>query len=300
YGRALKKFNTIEKFFYDIYDDQFDFHTYSIRKATMRTYIDLVRMEDRLRAHPFYFRAAVEAVKWHVFAFDKKITDEKQKTDEMSQMSESERKKALRKAKKAELAKGDSKDDVTKSSGSLVASANANTKDGKKKDDDPDGSKLLSEGDLLTQSLKFLKPLLELSPGRIESQILGVSVYLRRKNYLLAAKALKNGYKIDPSNPELHKLAVELATAVNADSAINEKVKPIVLEGLQSVLQGQDLKAFNESFGKKHSTDSILHAASFAETSAIVGGDVSAAVDIVVSVSSREGVKKMFNVEVRI
>ncbi|KAI9352659.1 NMDA receptor-regulated protein 1-domain-containing protein [Obelidium mucronatum] len=298
YGRALKKFNTIEKFFYDIYDDQFDFHTYSIRKATMRTYIDMVRMEDRLRAHPFYFKAAIEAVKLHVFAFDKKISDDKQKKDEMSQMSESDRKKALRKAKKAELAKGDSKEDVTKSAGSVGASSSANTKDGKKKDDDPDGSKLLTEGDLLTESLKFLKPLLELSPGRIEGQILGCSVYLRRKNYLLATKCLKKGYKIDPANPELHKLTIELATAVNsADVVIHEKVKPIVLEGLESILGGADLKSFNKEFGKSYGKASILHAAALAETTALLNGDVAEAVDVVVTVSSSQAGEKSFNVE---
>lgn len=39
YGRALKKFHTIEKFFNDIFDDQFDFHTYCIRKMTLRAYV---------------------------------------------------------------------------------------------------------------------------------------------------------------------------------------------------------------------------------------------------------------------
>ncbi|ORY48339.1 NMDA receptor regulated 1-like protein, isoform CRA_b, partial [Rhizoclosmatium globosum] len=256
YGRALKKFNIIEKFFYDIYDDQFDFHTYSIRKATMRTYINLVRMEDQLRAHPFYFKAAVEAVKLHVAAFDKKILDDKQKTEEMSQMSESDRKKALRKAKKAELAKGDSKENIATTG---AAAKGADSKDAKKKDDDPDGSKFLNESDLLTESLKFLKPLLDLSPGRIESQVLGVSVYLRRKNYLLAVKCLKKGFQIDAANPELHKLAVELALAVQTDATIHEKVKPIVVEVLGNLLDGKlnDLKGFNQNFGKKHGKDSI-------------------------------------------
>lgn len=39
YGRALKKFHIIEKFFNDIFDDQFDFHTYCMRKMTLRAYV---------------------------------------------------------------------------------------------------------------------------------------------------------------------------------------------------------------------------------------------------------------------
>ena len=39
YGMALKRFHTIEKIFDDIYDDQFDFHTYCMRKMTLRAYV---------------------------------------------------------------------------------------------------------------------------------------------------------------------------------------------------------------------------------------------------------------------
>lgn len=39
YGKALKRFHTIDKFFVDIFDDQFDFHTYCLRKMTLRSYV---------------------------------------------------------------------------------------------------------------------------------------------------------------------------------------------------------------------------------------------------------------------
>ncbi|KAJ3064506.1 hypothetical protein HDU98_012091 [Podochytrium sp. JEL0797] len=299
FGRALKKFNVIEKFFYDIYDDQFDFHTYSIRKCTMRTYINLFRMEDSLRGHPFYYKAAVEAVKLHIAAFDKKITDDKTREAEMSQMSDSDRKKALRKAKKAALMKGDSNPDVSKSTSSLTAApaaAPSANKDGKKKDDDLDGSKLLTEGDLLTHSLQFLKPLLELSGGKVESQVLGCGVYLRRKNYLLAVKCLKKGLEIDAANPALHKLAVELSLAVQSDATIHEKVKPIVLEFLTPII-GASVQSLHAAFGATHAHKSLAHAVSHAETAAFVGADVSAAIEIVVSVSKAQIGAKSLNVE---
>ena len=38
-GKALKRYHQIEKHFTDMTDDQFDFHTYCLRKSTIRAYI---------------------------------------------------------------------------------------------------------------------------------------------------------------------------------------------------------------------------------------------------------------------
>lgn len=43
-------------------EDQFDFHTYCMRKMTLRSYVGLLRLEDVLRSHPFYFKAAKCAI----------------------------------------------------------------------------------------------------------------------------------------------------------------------------------------------------------------------------------------------
>ena len=58
YGRALKNFSSIEKHFADIVEDQFDFHTYCIRKMTLRAYVRMLRLEDTLYGHNFYVKAA--------------------------------------------------------------------------------------------------------------------------------------------------------------------------------------------------------------------------------------------------
>eukprot|EP00971_Amphidinium_carterae_P344240 6484498-Amphidinium_carterae.1 len=39
-------------------EDQFDFHNYCLRKTTLRTYVGMLRMQDRLFSHKFYRRAA--------------------------------------------------------------------------------------------------------------------------------------------------------------------------------------------------------------------------------------------------
>lgn len=39
YGKALKKYHAVAKFFDDWLDDQLDFHTYCLRKMTLVNYI---------------------------------------------------------------------------------------------------------------------------------------------------------------------------------------------------------------------------------------------------------------------
>ncbi|KAI8840387.1 NMDA receptor-regulated protein 1-domain-containing protein [Chytriomyces cf. hyalinus JEL632] len=297
FAKALKRFHQIEKFFYDMYDDQFDFHTYSIRKSTLRTYIDLVRMEDQLRAHPFYFKAAVEAVKLYLTVYENRISDDKKKDAEMSQMSEADRKKALRKARKAELKSAGDENASTAngSKGSLSGSAtslHAATGNKKKADEDPDGIKLFNEPDLLGESMRFLKPLLELSSARIETQVLACAVYLKKKKYVLAVKALKKGYKISATDPELHRLAMTLSHEVQT-AEMSAQVKAIVLETLSQVLGSSyaNVKTLNAEYAKTHK-NSLLHAVSVAQVSQLVdASNASKAVDAVVAISAQKGFK---------
>lgn len=62
WGDALKKCHEIDRHFSEIIEDQFDFHTYCMRKMTLRAYVGLLRLEDVLRQHPFYFKAAKCAI----------------------------------------------------------------------------------------------------------------------------------------------------------------------------------------------------------------------------------------------
>ncbi|KAL0273209.1 UNVERIFIED_CONTAM: hypothetical protein PYX00_005941 [Menopon gallinae] len=76
YGEALKKCHEIDRHFSEIVEDQFDFHTYCMRKMTLRSYVGLLRLEDVLRSHPFYFKAAKCAVEVYLRLYDKPLKDE--------------------------------------------------------------------------------------------------------------------------------------------------------------------------------------------------------------------------------
>lgn len=46
-----------------------------MRKMTLRSYVNLLRLEDVLRAHPFYFRVARCAIQVYLHLHDKPPTD---------------------------------------------------------------------------------------------------------------------------------------------------------------------------------------------------------------------------------
>ena len=62
YGEALKKCHQVERHFQEIIEDQFDFHSYCMRKMTLRSYVDMLRLEDCIKSHPFFFKAAKTAI----------------------------------------------------------------------------------------------------------------------------------------------------------------------------------------------------------------------------------------------
>lgn len=76
WGEALKKCHEVDRHFAEIIEDQFDFHTYCMRKMTLRAYVGLLRLEDVLRRHPFYFKAAKCGIEVYMRLYDKPLKSE--------------------------------------------------------------------------------------------------------------------------------------------------------------------------------------------------------------------------------
>ena len=173
-GLALKRFKII----YDIFDvwqeDQFDFHSFSIRKGQIRAYIDMIRWEDRLREHPFYSRAAIAAIRIYTMLFDRPELAQGAPVNGEG-ATEAEKKKALKKARK-EMEKLEAE---KKAAAAAKANAPADG-EAKKEDADPQGLELIATKDPLGEAMKFLTPLLEQSPLNIKAQLAGFEVYTRR------------------------------------------------------------------------------------------------------------------------
>ena len=185
-GLALKRFHAAYNVFDIWQEDQFDFHNFSLRKGMIRAYIDMLRWEDRLRDHPFYSTMATSAVQAYLMLHDNPDLAHGPLLNGLKGVGKdggadvAERKKALKKAKK-EQQKMDKveadKKEALKASKTNVKSADGETK---KDDDDPLGKTLVETKEPLQDVMKFLTPLLEFAPDRIEAQCAGFEVFIRR------------------------------------------------------------------------------------------------------------------------
>jgi peptide alpha-N-acetyltransferase len=192
-GLALKRLHFVHNIFDIWQEDQFDFHSFSLRKGQIRAYVDTVRWEDHLREHPFYSRAALGAVKLYLQLADSRqpaangsINGVSGGAGGVNGGEAAEKKKAAKKAKKEqarlerEAAERAAKQDPNKP-GAAGAAASSNKDDAaKKKDDDPTGSKLAATTEPLADAMKYLNNLLEYSPKNILAQLVGFDVYMRR------------------------------------------------------------------------------------------------------------------------
>ncbi|KAF9941414.1 N-alpha-acetyltransferase 15, NatA auxiliary subunit [Modicella reniformis] len=267
-GKALKRFHQVEKHFQDYTEDQFDFHTYCLRKMTLRAYVSMVKLEDQLRSHPYYVRAAQGAVQCYINLFDKPPGAD---TEEMEGMTEAEKKKLRNKQRKAELKAQQEAEEKKKAAANTetpkkVGSAAA------KVDEDPEGIKHTKTEDPLGEALKFLKPLQELAADRIETHLMGFEIYLRKNKLLLALKSLLKTIKIDPYYATLHEQLVRFALAVKkAESSLKPNVKSVIDLHWSTLFKDQDLEEFTSAFVKANKkVGSVPHIISAAIAIALI------------------------------
>jgi tetratricopeptide (TPR) repeat protein len=176
---ALKRFTTVYNIFELWHEDQFDFHSFSIRKGQVRAYVELIRFEDNLREHPFFTRAAIGAIKAYILLHDQPelakgaaVNGANGETADMSAQ-----KKAAKKARKEE-----EKQKQMEAEKKDAKKTNQTGPDGepKKEDKDPEGKLLVATKEPLKDAMKFLTPMLELSPKNLDAQKVGFELYLRR------------------------------------------------------------------------------------------------------------------------
>ncbi|KAF2638010.1 N-alpha-acetyltransferas-like protein 15 [Massarina eburnea CBS 473.64] len=252
---ALKRFTSIADIFEVWQEDQFDFHSFSLRKGQIRAYIDMVRWEDHLRDHPFFTRAALSAVKLYLKLYDNPDIAQG-RNEELDRLDPSERKKALKKLQR-EQEKAKKAEADRKAAAQAKATPKADDSDQKKEDTDPKGEKLLQTKEPLEVAMRFLTPLLELSPRNIEGQDLGFQVYLRREKPLLALKCILDTKDLDPEHPSVHKNAVLFRHHLNnLKEALPESVAEAIKQSFTSPPADADiaaLKAANDDYIKEHS-----------------------------------------------
>lgn len=263
YGDALKKCHEIERHFIEITDDQFDFHTYCMRKMTLRSYVDLLKLEDVLRQHPFYFKAAKTAIEIYLKLHDSPLTDEnKEHEAEAANLSDKELKKLRNKQRRAQ--KKAQLEEEKKN-----AEKEKQLRNQKKKKDDDDEEiggpkeelipdKLAKVENPLEEAIKFLTPLKNLVKNKIETHLLAFEIYFRKEKPLLMLQSVKRAFGIDPSHPWLHECLIRFFKTVCTDNEAPDVVGAVLMQEMNRLFGETNPKSYNEGFLKKHSS-SIPH-----------------------------------------
>jgi peptide alpha-N-acetyltransferase len=201
YGDALKKCIEVDRHFAEITEDQFDFHIYCMRKMTLKAYVALLRLEDILKSHPFYFRAAKIAIEVYLKLYDNPLgEDEMIGNVNTANMTPSEIKKLRNKDRKEKLKK--EKQEIQEKQ---MNNANSNHTEKNNTDSvgsDPvleplDAAKLQRPDDPLSEALKFLRPLQLLARDRRDTHFLSFEIHYRRNKVMLMLQSLKRALKLN-------------------------------------------------------------------------------------------------------
>lgn len=210
YGESMKKCVEIDRHFSEITEDQFDFHTYCMRKMTLRAYVGLLRLEDGLKQHPFYFVAAKLAIDVYLRLYDKPLSssDEAQNVAE-SNLTQAELKKLRNKQKRADQREKA----MVKQKEEEARARHDKEHDKENPSSEPaieklDPKKLERPENALTEAIKFLTPLQMLANKRIETHLLAFEIFYRKGKIMLMLQSLKRAVRIDPTNATLHRQLV--------------------------------------------------------------------------------------------
>ena len=178
------------KHFEDFHEDQFDFHSYCIRKVTLRSYMEVLRFEDSLWGEPYYGHAAEGTIGIYLQLFDNPDILAGDEEPDYSKMTAAEKKKAkaiVRKKKKAAEKKAAEQAEKQRKR------EEEDEKNGDKKkknqpdvvDPDPDGKELLKLNPL-EEAAKYSSKLAKHSPKQESTWMIQYDVSIRRGKALMA------------------------------------------------------------------------------------------------------------------
>ncbi|CAH1778361.1 unnamed protein product [Owenia fusiformis] len=260
WGDALKKCHEIDRHFTEIIEDQFDFHTYCMRKMTLRSYVGLLKLEDVLRRHPFYSKAAKIAIEIYVHLHDHPVADSDENiSKDQENLTPSELKKLRNKQrkaqKKAQQQKSKEKQEQDKRE-SKPKPADPEVEGPKEEELIP--ASLQKPEDPLGEAIKFLRPLQQLAREDMTTHILAYEIYSRKGKILLMFQAIKRGHAIDSNDPRLHVCSVRFLQKVQASGELADAVKTVLEEGIKSIYGQHTPDTLNKEFLNRN-TNSLMH-----------------------------------------
>ncbi|KAI8325972.1 N-terminal acetyltransferase A, auxiliary subunit [Martensiomyces pterosporus] len=219
-GRALKQYHQVQGSFDAYHNDQFDFHSYSLRKVTMRSYVDILAWEDQVYSHDVYVGTAHAAIACYIDLHDRKAAG----SPILAVPAETSNKPVTR--------NGSAKQ------GQHTLSAGVGEAKPAEVDKDPNGSEYIDSEDYLGDALKFVERLESAVGSQPETHLSAVEIHLRMKKYFLVLKSLNALKAIDENHPSLVPMVVRMSKALDADESFAAPMK--------AALKAQLAKSFGD------------------------------------------------------
>jgi len=261
YGEALKKCHEVERHFTEIVEDQFDFHTYCTRKMTLRSYVELLRLEDVLRSHRFYKKAAHCAINVYLHLHDKPLKDNANINDaNPDNLNPSELKKLRNKQRKAQKKAELEKQNQQQAEKRKEMHNKTQKKNNEEELDSPAKDDLVPEklerpDDPLGESIRFLTPLQMLASNCLSTHLFAFEIYYRKEKPLLMLQSIKRAMKVNASDPRLHGCLIRFQKFVEErGSGFAGPVNQVIDQETQSFFTNKSTaRERNEQFIQSHS-----------------------------------------------
>lgn len=284
YGKALKKFLAVGKHFADIHEDQFDFHSYCIRKMTLRAYLSMLRLEDTLYSHAFYYKATCQAVQTYLDLYDSPPTQDESAEEEqaMAGLSPDERKKLRLKRKKEEKRKKEQEERERAEAERLAKEKEKEAKEKgekkkavatekKEKDPDPDGEKLAATEDPLGEATKLVVMLKEHAGDKLDTQLAAFEVYSRKGKALMCLAAVQRALRIGgAAHPRVHLAVVRGCLQVQRSPPEHAVIRELSQQLVAEILGVASVAEYQEAWLKSHAAASLAAACAGAESLLVV------------------------------
>jgi len=234
------------KHFDDFHEDQFDFHSYCVRKVTLRAYTDVLKFEDKLWGDDYYFTAAEGTIQIYLCLHDNPSIRKENDEPDYSKMTAAERKKAkaIARKKRAQVEKKKAEKNKEKQAADNGGGQKP-PKEGEKLsliEEDPDGKQLL-KADPLEEARKYSAILSKHCPKRVGTWVLQYDVAIRRGKVLLALQALFRLKHLDSNGAAYILRMVDFALKV-LSFQLSGAVKNVVTVECSKLLSGKSIVDF--------------------------------------------------------
>jgi len=231
YGEALKKCHQIERHFTNFYEDQYDFHSYCVRKMNLSSYVRILRFEEGIRGQKYYIRATKLAMKIYLQMVDNPDMFTEKEFEGTENLTQSDIRKMRRKANKEKVIQERSKQNQNGQTKQQKRNA-----DGEFESNDSellDPRSLLKTEDPIGDALKFVRGVLILPCLDEEFFALAFRIYWYKNKVLAMLRCLTKIHQIDSSFADLKKyfsMFLEKYKSLTMAPNVSDVVENLVLE----------------------------------------------------------------------